>query len=515
MLDPVYAKAKLIGVIAASFVGGVLLASGMEWTAGSHAAAFLQGAPAASEVQALAELSQSFISIAESVTPAVVSIRTERALRAGAGGRGLPEEIPEAFRRFFELPPNQQQPPGGSRPQAGAGTGFIVSDDGYIITNNHVVADADVIHVVTMDRREFRAELVGRDPMTDIAVIRINGRGLPTVRIGDPQSTRVGEWVLAIGNPLGLDFTVTAGIVSAKDRSINILERGAGEETRGLTVEAFIQTDAAINPGNSGGPLVNIRGEVVGVNTAIASATGLSQGYGFAVPIDLARHVADDLIRYGRWRRSMLGVQISEVAVEDVEAFRLPAVAGAVIQNFSQPNTPAERSGLQPGDVIVGVDGQLVTRVNELQRIIASRRPGDRVTLEVIRYGDRRSLQVQLIEAQATVAANSTPQPAAPGPATEGRLGVRIAPLTSERAQQLGYGSAGGVVIEDLDQSGPLAQRFPIARGLKIVLIDGEAISDVTAFERIMREKQPGTVVSVVLESPDGSRRIVNVRLPG
>jgi serine protease Do len=513
MLDPVRAKAKVIGVIAASFVGGVVLASGMEWTAGSHAATMFQVGPPASEVRPLAELSESFISIAESVTPAVVSIRTERSPRAATGARQpIPDGVPEQFRRFFQNPPNQVPPQGGS------GTGFIISDDGHIVTNNHVVANADVITVVTMDRRQYRAELVGRDPMTDIAVIRIDARGLPTVRLGDPNQTRVGEWVLAIGNPLGLDFTVTAGIVSAKDRSnLNILER-ADENVSGLTVESFIQTDAAINPGNSGGPLVNIRGEVIGVNTAIASATGLSAGYGFAVPIDLARHVADDLIRYGRWRRSVLGVQITEVELEDVEVFQLPAVAGAVIQTFSQPNTPAERAGLQAGDVIVGVDGQQVTRVNELQRMIASRRPGDRVNLEVIRYGDRRNIQVQLVETQATAGlAAATPQPRETGrePVSEGRLGIRVAPLTQELAQQLGYDSATGVIIEDFSPGGPLARRFPGPQGFKIVRIDGEAIPDVATFERIMRDKQPGTVVSLILENPAGDQRIVNVRLSG
>jgi serine protease Do len=512
MLDPVRAKAKVIGVVAASFVGGVLLASGMEWTAGTQAASFLQVGPTATEVRPLAELSQSFISISESVTPAVVSIRTERsAATTRARGPQVPEDVPEPLRRFFEMPVPPQTP------QRAGGTGFIISEDGYIVTNNHVVADADMITVVMMDRREFRAELVGRDPMTDIAVIRIPGRGFPTVRLGDPQDIRVGEWVLAIGNPLGLDFTVTAGIISAKDRSINILERGIGAENRGMTVEAFIQTDAAINPGNSGGPLVNIRGEVIGVNTAIASETGLSAGYGFAVPIDLARHVADDLIRYGRWRRAVLGVSIEEVTIEDVEVFRLPSIGGALVQGFSQTGSPAQRAGMQAGDVIVAVDGQPVRQRNELQRMIASRSPGDRVNIDVVRYGDRVTLPVQLTEAQLAAA----PAPAQPNreaagrePVSEGRLGVRVAPLNQERAQALGFGSAGGVVVEEINAAGALAQRAPFARGYKIARIDAAEIADVAQFERVMRDKQPGSVVSVVIEDPQGTQRIVNVRLP-
>jgi serine protease Do len=507
MLDPVRAKTRLIGVIAASFVGGVLLASGMEWTAGTQASTF-QSQPAASDVRPLAELSESFISIAESVTPAVVSIRTERTVRAPAREE-VPEDLQDQLRRFFQQP---------GVPQRAGGTGFIISEDGFIVTNNHVVADADVINVVTNDRREYRAELVGRDPMTDVAVIRISGSNFPTVRFGNPHDTRVGEWVLAIGNPLGLDFTVTAGIVSAKDRSnLDILSRGA-EGLQGFTVESFIQTDAAINPGNSGGPLVNIRGEVVGINTAIASETGLSQGYGFAVPIDLARRVADDLVRYGRWRRSILGVFIGEVDVEDVEAFGLPAVGGAVVQSFNLADTPAERSGLRQGDVIVAVDGEPVRQVNELQRLIASRRPGDDVRLEVIRYGERRTIEVQLIESQNNVAA--TPPPAAeptpdPNVNASGGLGIRVGPFATEAGQGQGTGPR-GVVIEDATPAGALAQRLGgDPRGSRILSIDREPIDDVAEFDRLVREKQPGSVVSLLMMSRSGDQRIVNVRLPG
>jgi serine protease Do len=505
MLDPVRAKARVIGITAASFVGGVLLASGLEWTTDLNA---FQAAPSSQEVRPLAELSESFISISESVTPAVVSIRTERAARQTTRGGAIPDGVPEEFRGLFRQPPSNQ-------PQRAGGTGFIISEDGYIVTNNHVVADADVINVVTMDRREYRAELVGRDPTTDVAVIRIQGNNFPTVRIGDPGAIRVGEWVLAIGNPLGLDFTVTAGIVSAKDRSINIIGSSIQDPNlSALAVESFIQTDAAINPGNSGGPLVNIRGEVIGMNTAIASNTGLSAGYGFAVPIDLARHVADDLIRYGRWRRSLLGVSINEVFVEDVEAFGLPAVAGAVVQAFTRENTPAERAGLRQGDVIVAVDGEAIRRVNELQRMIASHRPGDHVRLDVIRYGERESFDVELIESDAppvVAAATTAPAPAA----TQGRLGVSAAPLTADRAEALGYPSSGGVIIDAVDDRSPIRERGFDPTGFRIVRVDGQAINDVAQFERIIREKAPASVVSLVLGSPNGDQRIVNVRLRG
>src|SRR5690606_15853129 len=306
------------------------------------------------------------------------------------------------------------------------------------------------------------------------------------------------------------------GIVSAKDRSIRIIRRSIEDDNlAALAVESFIQTDAAINPGNSGGPLINIRGEVIGINTAIAYNTSLSAGYGFAVPIDLARHVADDLIRYGRWRRAVLGVSIEEVYVEDVDAFSLPAVAGAVVQGFSMPDTPAERAGLRMGDVIVAVDGEPVTRVNELQRMIAAHRPGDEVQVEVIRYGERLTLDIQLMEnpPRPVTASNNSNAPAAvPARSNDRKLGIVVAPLTRETAQTLGYTSPGGVVIEDLDPSSPLGDRFN-ARGFKIVEIDRQPISSVEDYEREIASKTAGTVVSLVLEAPNGQRRIVNVRL--
>jgi serine protease Do len=507
MLDPVRAKAKVIGITAASFIGGVMLASGMDWTAGSHAATLFQAQPSARDVQPVAELSDAFISIAEAVTPAVVSIRTERAAR-----QTRTEDVPEPFRQFFQIPPGGGAPP----PRESGGTGFIISEDGYILTNNHVVQGADQITVIMLDRREFRAEVIGRDPTTDVAVIRIEGRGLPVVRTGNPHDTRVGEWVLAVGNPLGLDFTVTAGIVSAKSRDIRIIGQSlrGEEQLAGYAVEAFIQTDAAINPGNSGGPLVNIRGEVVGVNSAIASETGLSQGYGFAIPIDLASRVAEDLIRYGRVRRAILGVSIQDVTVEDAEVFQLPSVAGAVVQQFSMPNAPAERAGLRQGDVIVGVNGMPVRRINELQSMIASQRPGDRATLDVIRFGERLSIQVPLAEVPGgDTGAAATAPPVRPS--LDNRLGLRVAPLTAERAQTLGYSAPGGVVIEELEQFGPLGRRAPDIQNWKILRVDGQAVSDVAQFERAIAAKAAGSVISLVVQRPDGTERIVNIRIPG
>jgi serine protease Do len=512
MLDPVRAKARLIAFAGAAFVGGVALASAMEWTAGSHAAAFLlQGnQPSSQEVRPVAELSEAFVAISESVTPSVVNIRTERTARRG--GRAHPP-VPEAWRRFFDIPEGGGEMP--AIPQEAGGTGFLISADGHIMTNNHVVEGADKITVILRDRREYPAQVVGLDPTTDIAVIRIEGSGFPSVRMGNPEATRVGEWVLAVGNPLGLDFTVTAGIVSAKGRPLPIIRetlQRQGQETAQLAIESFIQTDAAINPGNSGGPLVNLRGEVIGVNSAIASSSGFSEGYGFAIPIDLANRVGEDLIRYGRVRRPILGVQINEVTVEDAEVFQLPDVAGAVVQSFSSDASPARQAGLRQGDVIVAVNGQRVAQVNELQRRIASQRPGDRVTLDVIRYGERRQVEVRLAEAEAAPVAVA-PQPAAE-PTTSGRLGIRVAPLSPERARELGYAQAGGVVVEEVAPFGPVGRRG-YRPGWKVLELDRQEIRDVQQFERLIRAKPAGSVVSLTLESPDGQRQLLNIRVQG
>jgi serine protease Do len=507
MLDPVRTKAKLIALTGGAFLGGVLLASGLELTAGTQAASLLQSAPPSADVAPVAEMSRAFISISEAVTPAVVNITAERTVQMRGGGTH--PAIPEEFRRFFGIPEGRGGEP-RSMPQPSQGTGFIITQDGYIMTNNHVVENAERIRVVTADRRRFDATVVGRDPTTDIAVIKIEGTGLPVARLGSSDRTQVGEWVLAIGNPLGLENTVTAGIVSAKGRPLPILRQSlAGTESEGYSIEDFIQTDAAINPGNSGGPLVNLRGEVVGVNSAIASGTGYFTGYGFAVPIDLARRVGDDLIRYGRSRRPIMGVRIEDVDPEDAEVFQLPSVAGVKIQDFT-PGGAAERSGLEPGDVVVRVDGEPVARVNELQRRIRQRNPGEAVTLDIIRYGRPMQFRLQLGEAPPTRRTEERTEVERP---TEGRLGVRVAPVDPAQVRQHGFETPGGVLIVQVEPHGPLGRRG-VQSGLRIRQIDRQAINSVEEFQRALQRKRGGEVVSLLLESPSGDTRIVNARIP-
>jgi serine protease Do len=508
MLDPVRAKARIIGLTTAAFFGGVLLASGMEWTAGSHAATLLQQPPAASEVRPLAELSEAFVAISEAVTPAVVSIYTERTQRVTARGRALPEE----FREFFGIPPEGE---GGEVPMPGTGSGFLISRDGYVMTNNHVVEGAEQIKVTLMDRTVHDARIIGRDPTTDVAVIKLDGEDFPAVLFGDPQETRVGEWVLAIGNPLGLDFTVTAGIVSAKGRPLQILQNSLEGEAAGYAVESFIQTDAAINPGNSGGPLVNIDGRVIGINSAIASQTGFNAGYGFAVPIDLARRVAEDLIRYGAVRRPILGVRIRDIFVEDMEYYELPAVAGVLIQDFSMENSPAEAAGLRSGDVIVAVNDDPVSQVNELQGRILTQRPGEEVELTYIRNGDRREATVRLVQATGAAFAEPASESAPRGSTSgAGRLGVSVAPLTPELAREYEIsGAAGGLVVTDV-QRYSAAGRARIFPGMRLESVNGQPVASPEDFGRLIESRAPGEVVSLNLRDRGGALLIVNIRIP-
>lgn len=508
MLDPVRAKLKLVGVTAGAFAGGVLIASGLDWTTGSHAATLLQttAQPSSSEVRPVQELSQAFISIAESVTPAVVSIETQRTPRARRRGGEEREGLPFSF----PFPPQQ----GPRVPQEASGSGFLITEDGYIITNNHVVADADQINVVLSDNRNLRARIVGRDPLTDIAVIKVDGERFPAVRLGRSESVRIGEWVLAIGNPLDLGTTVTSGIVSAQGRTLNNLIGSTAGENGQWAIEDFVQTDAPINPGNSGGPLVNLRGEVVGVNSAIASPTGLYAGYGFAVPIDLARKVAEDLIRHGRVRRPAVGISVTNVRPEDAEVYGLERIQGVVAQDFPA-SSPARDAGVRQGDVIVAVDGREVKRVGQFQRLIATRQPGERVALDLIRYGDRRRIEVRLMEAPtATEAPTERVARAAPEAETSTRLGVGVAVLTPELARRYQIeGDAGGLVVTDVANYSAAA-RYGVAAGTRILAVDGTEVRDVAAFRRAVERKGAGQVVSLRVVFPGGANGILNVRLP-
>ena len=449
-----FSRARLGAAVVTAFVCGLLFASGFDLTRFGFAQDGKASKVASSQVQSLAETGSAFEAIADHVTPSVVSIQTTRITNARQrGGSGRPD-IEEFFRNF--QPPSQQR-----EPQEASGTGFVVSKDGYILTNNHVVADADKVTVTLLDKRTFDAKVVGRDPTTDVAVIKIDGENLPVATLGDDNNARVGQWVVAIGNPLGLDFTVTAGIISAKGRPLQGLLGN-----RGYEITDYIQTDAAINPGNSGGPLVNIRGEVIGINSAIASSTGFYAGYGFAIPVTLAKQVMDDLIKYGKVRRAVMGVSIMPATPADAKAAGMKEVTGVFVRAFNpdDSNSPAKNAGLQPGDVIVSADGKATDRVSTLQRIIRGHKPGDTVTLEVMRFGEKKAFKVKLIEApdQSQVASvddnDSETQPAA---ATESRrfdkLGIAVEPVSPALASRTRMSDVyrRGLMVSEVNVTGP------------------------------------------------------------
>src|SRR5918992_18424 len=380
------ARARFGVAIVTAFACGLLFASASDLTRFGWAQ---QGRPAArpsaQEVKPLADFGSAFEAIAEHVTPAVVSIQTERVARGGRRSfpRGSQPGIEDFFRQF--------EAPQQDRLQEGTGSGFIVSRDGYILTNNHVVADADRVNVGLLDKRTFTALVVGSDPTTDIAVLKIDATNLPTATLGDDANARVGQWVLAIGNPLQLDFTVTAGIISSKGRSLR------GLLPARYAIMDYIQTDAAINPGNTGGPLANIRGEVIAVNSAIASQTGYYAGYGFAVPIPLAKQVMEDLIAHGKARRAVLGVAIEDVTANTAQAAGLREIEGVLVSSYSpsEEASPAARAGIELGDVITAVDGKATPRVTALQRVVRGYKPGETVAVDVFRFGSKRTFRVR------------------------------------------------------------------------------------------------------------------------
>jgi len=451
-------RARLVVAVVIAFLGGLIVASGLNWT---HLG-FAQGKPTAAQVQPITDASNAFVAIADQVTPAVVAIEVSSTAKASAqrGRQQIPEGIPPDMQEFFRQFGNPMQPP--QRLRRGSGSGFIVTRDGYVLTNNHVVTNsdhetvADQVIVRLMDHRVFTAKVVGHDRTTDVAVLKIDGNDFPTMSLGNDATSRIGEWVLAIGNPLGLEFTVTAGIISAKGRSLGNL--GNEDGSNRYAISDLIQTDAAINPGNSGGPLVNSRGEVIGINSALASNTGYYEGFGFAIPITLAKRVMDEIIAHGRVRIPALRVQIKEVTPEDAAVAGMKEIRGALVQNFPDDESPAKKAGIQPGDIIITADGHAVDRVSTLQRVVRNHSPGETIHVEVMRYGQKKSYDVRLAEADTDAKVASTVTPAVP--ATTGTanktLGVSVAPLTPQLAQaaKLGAGTR-GVVVTDVVPLGP------------------------------------------------------------
>ncbi|HCK4593467.1 TPA: serine protease MucD [Pseudomonas aeruginosa] len=428
-----------------------------------------------------------FTPLVEQASPAVVNISTRQKLPDRAMARGqlsIPdlEGLPPMFRDFLErsIPQVPRNPRGQQREAQSLGSGFIISNDGYILTNNHVVADADEILVRLSDRSEHKAKLIGADPRSDVAVLKIEAKNLPTLKLGDSNKLKVGEWVLAIGSPFGFDHSVTAGIVSAKGRSLP-----------NESYVPFIQTDVAINPGNSGGPLLNLQGEVVGINSQIFTRSGGFMGLSFAIPIDVALNVADQLKKAGKVSRGWLGVVIQEVNKDLAESFGLDKPSGALVAQLVEDG-PAAKGGLQVGDVILSLNGQSINESADLPHLVGNMKPGDKINLDVIRNGQRKSLSMavgSLPDDDEEIASMGAPG----AERSSNRLGVTVADLTAEQRKSLDI--QGGVVIKEV-QDGPAAV-IGLRPGDVITHLDNKAVTSTKVFADVAKALPKNRSVSM------------------
>lgn len=431
-----------------------------------------------------------FTALVEKEGSAVVNISTTQKVR----GRGaspfpfpmpdLPEDDPmfDFFRRFMP-----QQPPGPQGPREyethSLGSGFIVSADGYVLTNAHVVDHADEVLVKLTDKREFKAKVIGSDRRTDVALIKIDAKGLPTVALGDPNKMKVGEWVVAIGSPYGFENSVTAGIVSAKGRSLP-----------GDNFVSFIQTDVAVNPGNSGGPLFNMRGEVVGINSQIYSRTGGYMGLSFAIPIDVALEVSNQLKGTGKVSRGRLGVQIQELSAELAASFGLKEAKGAIVASVEK-GSPADKAGVQPGDVILKFNGKDVPSSSELPRMVGAVKPGSKAELEIWRNRAAKSLTVTLGEWASDGEEVAKAEPKADKP---NKLGLVLADLTPDNKRRLNIES--GVLIREVSGN---AEKAGLRPGDVVIALGGEKVSSVAAFSKLLGARSGDAVIPLLIQRGD------------
>jgi len=472
------------------------------WCLWVAAVALTLAQPGLARAQQLPDFSE----LVERVGPAVVNIRTLERAKApsaahgsgGGGGAEIDPNIEEFFRRFGIPIPGRPDPRRGPRGgggddesrQRGVGSGFVISADGLVMTNAHVVEGADEVLVTLTDKREFKARIIGTDKRTDVAVVKVEASALPFVKLGDSDKLKVGEWVVAIGSPFGLDNTVTAGIVSAK-------QRDTGDYL------SFIQTDVAINPGNSGGPLLNLRGEVVGINSQIFSRSGGFMGISFAIPIADAMRVSDQLRASGRVVRGRIGVQIAPVTKEVAESIGLGKPAGALVQN-AEAGGPADKAGVEPGDIITKVDGKVVEKSGDLPRIIGDTKPGTKSTLQVFRRGSTKDIVVTVAELEAERPAQRASGPTTAPPVAKSAFGLSVADLTDAQKREMRL--RGGVRVEAVDGA---AAKAGLREGDVVLSIDNTEITDVKQFNQLAQRAEKAKAVSVLVRRGEAVNYLV------
>jgi len=436
-----------------------------------------------------------FTELVEQTAPAVVNIQVtqfgERAPSLGPDGAGNPhdqQDIPEFFKRFFDVPGNPQ---GGSPDRRGAGSGFIIEPDGYIITNHHVIDGADQIIVRMADRREFEAELIGSDPLSDVALLKVDAKNLPTLKTGSSEALRPGEWVVAIGSPFNFDQSVTAGIVSAKGRSTNQQQ-----------YVPFIQTDVAINRGNSGGPLLNMDGEVVGINSWILSSGGGYMGLSFSIPIETALAAVKQLRENGKVSRGLLGVQVGVVTREMAEAFGLERPVGALVNDVT-PGSAAERAGIQPGDVILAFDGQEVESSGDLPPLVGANPPGTKAEVLVSRNGKQKTFTVTLDALEEDE--NGNLLGGSPGASQSNALGIVVESINESRRRALGD-PEGGVIVARIESDA--AFRAGLRVGDVVLTINNQRVDGTESFDQIVDSLPEGKAVALRIMR-DGTTRYI------
>jgi Do/DeqQ family serine protease len=483
----------LAAALAATFaIGGAI-----GFTSHRQPQSLIPAASASNAMNGMAALTMSFAPIVKNAQPAVVSIASTKVVKISGGDEGLSPLFDDPmFRQFFGDGPQNRFGKQGEQREQGLGSGVIVAADGYILTNNHVIDDANEIRIYTSDKRELKARVIGADPKTDIAVVKVEAKNLPTLPFADSSQAQVGDIVLAIGNPFGVGQTVTMGIISATGRGNLGIE----------DYEDFIQTDAAINPGNSGGALINASGQLIGVNTAILSRAGGNQGVGFAVPANLARTVMNQLLKNGKVVRGYLGVMIQPVTPEIAKAFNLPDARGALVGEVT-PDGPAARAGLAQGDVIIELNGARVDDNRELRLKIGQLAPGSAIRLKLLRDGNPREANATLGELPNEKEAASDGKPESGSPD-----GLSVENLTPQIARRLGLqSSASGVVVTGA-QDGSRADDAGLRRGDVIQQVNRRPVNNVAEFERAM--KQAGDKSAVLLVNRNGHTSFVALAAP-